>query len=119
MSKRAFGQRGESIAARHLIARGYAILGLNWRCAAGEIDVIARDGETLVFVEVRSRHSGSTETAFQSITTRKQAKMIRAAELYLTQHQLEAATWRIDVIAVAIPKNGAPLIEHVENALDW
>lgn len=119
MGKRAFGQSGESIAAEYLKGRGCVVVEVNWRCPQGEIDIIARDGETLLFVEVRSRHAASTEPALESITTRKQAKMISAAQLYLARHKLESAAWRIDVIAVAIPKTGAPIIEHVENALDW
>jgi putative endonuclease len=119
MEKRAFGQSGESIATDYLTGRGYTIIEVNWRCRHGEIDIIARDASTIVFVEVRSRHSTSTETAFESITTRKRAKMIRAAQLYLAQNKLEAAEWRIDAVAVAIPKTGDPLVEHVENALDW
>lgn len=116
-----FGQRGESIAADYLKAKGWTIAALNWRCdkPKGELDIIARDGDTLVFVEVRTRHSATTETAFESITPRKRAKLIRTAQLYLHQHGLSQGAWRIDAIAVALPRVGKPLIEHVENALDW
>jgi putative endonuclease len=57
--KRAFGLRGETLAAAHLKAQGYSIITTNWRCSAGELDIVAQDGDTLVFVEVRSRHTGS------------------------------------------------------------
>ncbi len=121
MSKIAFGQRGETLAANYLRAQGYTILEVNWRCAQpkGELDIIARDGATLVFVEVRTRHSPTTETAFASITMRKQQKLIRTVELYLQTNNLTDHAWRIDVVAVALPRAGQPIIEHVEDALDW
>lgn len=121
MSRQATGHVGETLAANYLKAHGYTILNLNWRCdqPKGEIDIVARDGETLVFVEVRSRHSPTTETAFASITPRKQAKLVRTVELYLQLHNLNDQAWRIDVIAVALPRGAQPIIDHVENALDW
>lgn len=117
--KREFGQSGEQIAAEHLRARGYTIVEMNWRCPKGELDIIAREGDTLVFVEVRSRHSGSTEASFASITPLKQRKLNALAHLYLASHHLNTPNWRIDAIAVALPTRGKPIIEHVENALDW
>lgn len=117
--KREFGQRGEKIAVDHLKAHGYTIVETNWRCAKGELDIVARQGDTLVFVEVRSRHSVGTEASFQSITPLKQRKLNALAHLYLTSHHLNAPNWRIDVIAVAFTGRGEPVIEHVENALDW
>lgn len=117
--RRSFGQRGEQLAAEHLQHRGYTIVGTNWRCKHGEIDIIARQDSTLVFVEVRSRHAESTEASFESITPRKSAKLLSTANAYLTEHHLENANWRVDVIAVAIPRSGQPIIEQVEDALDW
>lgn len=114
-----FGQRGEKLAADYLKQRGYAILGVNWRCKYGELDIVARQGQTLVFVEVRTRHAALPEAAFASITERKRQRLVRAATLYLAQHHLDAALWRIDVVAIAIPQTGSPLIEHVTDALDW
>lgn len=111
------GKQGEEIAGRFLQTRGYEILALNWRCKEGEIDVVARQGETLVFVEVRTRRQG-TDAAFESISPRKQKRMIAAAHQYLNANQLDDTLWRIDAIAVSFER-GAPLIEHVENALDW
>lgn len=117
--KREFGQSGEKIAADHLKARGYTIVETNWRCPRGELDIIARSGEMLVFVEVRSRHSGNTEAPFESITPTKQRKLNQLAHLYLSSHQLTPPAWRIDVVAVAFPERGKPIVEHMENALDW
>ena len=113
------GQQGETLAAAHLQQRGYDIVGVNWRCTRGEIDIIAKSGEMLVFVEVRTRHADSSAAAFESINVRKQNRMQNAVHLYLAEHNLEDAAWRIDVIAVALPRNGKPMIEQVEDALDW
>jgi putative endonuclease len=113
------GSSGEALAIRWLQAKGYTILGTNWRCSHGEIDLIARDADELVFVEVRTRRAATTEAAFESITPRKQARMVRLAHAYLAAHHLESARWRIDLIAIAVPYRGQAVIEHRENGLDW
>ncbi len=113
------GQRGELIAEAFLRAKGYATVETNWRCLLGEIDIVARDGATLVLVEVRSRSAGDTSPAFESIGARKRQRMIAAAYEYLAAHKLDDADWRIDVVAVAIRRGRQPIVEHVENALDW
>ena len=78
--------------------------------------MIARDGETLVFVEVRTRRGG-IDAALESITPRKRAILERTAYFYLEENAIES-DWRIDVIAVT-HEEGEPIIEHAENALDW
>ncbi|HEX2907602.1 MAG TPA: YraN family protein [Phototrophicaceae bacterium] len=118
-STRPFGNQGEQLAASHLQHQGYTIVAQNWHCQYGEIDIIARQGETLVFVEVRTRHARLTETAFESITERKQARLVRAVQVYLAQHNLEDGPWRVDVIAIAVPPSGSPVIDHITDALDW
>jgi putative endonuclease len=120
----ALGKQGEQIAAAYLKRQGYALVGANWRCPPGtiqgEFDLIARQGETVVFVEVRTRREG-IEAALESITPRKRQILERTAYLYLDEHDLdtEGADWRIDVIAVTLKPNGASSVEHIENALDW
>ncbi|MEO0563229.1 MAG: YraN family protein, partial [Chloroflexota bacterium] len=105
------GRYGEALAKAHLEEKGYAILAINWKHLRGEIDVIAQSGPTTVFVEVRTRHAETTESAFASITMAKRQKMIAAAHAYLEEHNLpEDTEWRIDVIAVAIPKYTKPII---------
>lgn len=113
------GQNAEALAAQFLRQRGYDIVATNWHCRYGELDIVARQRETIVFVEVRARSTGGTATAFESIGPRKQARISAAAQLYLAAHQLENADWRIDAIAVGLRGGAAPVIEHVENALDW
>ena len=113
------GERGEQLAAQYLKSQGYDILATNWRCNRGEIDIVACLNETLAFVEVRTRHAPTTEAAFASVGKNKQEKMQNAALTYLAKHDLEDSLWRIDVIAVALRRHDAPLIEHVEDALGW
>lgn len=113
------GDRGEQIAQTYLRDHGYTILTTNWRCAYGEIDIVAQKDATVVFVEVRTRHAATTETAFESITPRKQKRMAAAAQTYLTTHCLENALWRVDIVAVAIVQSGDPVIEHLEDGLAW
>lgn len=118
-STKSFGAYGEQLAADYLEHNAYQIVARNWHCPIGELDIIARQGNLLVFVEVRSRHAGSTETAFESIGAGKRNKLIALAHQYLHDHELLEQDWRIDVIAVAIPASGKPIVEHTEDALDW
>lgn len=113
----ALGKQGEQIAADFLKREGYALIGANWRCPQGEFDLIAKQGETLVFVEVRTRRAG-LEAAFESINPRKRRILEQLAYLYLAEKGLEA-DWRIDVIAVTLAADGQPRIEQIEDALDW
>src|SRR4051794_7794314 len=113
----ALGKQGEQIAAAYLQERGYTILGANWRSPNGEFDLIARDGEWLVFVEVKTRKAG-LEAAFESISPRKRKILERRAYLYLSENNVDS-DWRIDVVAVTLPPQGKPQIEHVQDAFDW
>ncbi|MCA9915994.1 MAG: YraN family protein [Anaerolineae bacterium] len=113
------GEQGEMLAANYLEQKGYRILARNWNCRYGEIDLVAQDGETLVFVEVKTRHASTTEKAFASITPTKQERLAATAQLYLSQELNDDTDWRMDVIAIALPRKGKPIIEHVEDALGW
>jgi putative endonuclease len=114
-----FGQRGELLAADYLKRQGYTIVTSNWRCKYGEIDIVAQKDNRLVFVEVRTRHASTTEAAFESISPHKQKRMTASAQTYIADHGLDATDWRVDVIGIAIPRVGAPVIEHAEDALGW
>lgn len=118
-STRQIGQQGEQLARQHLLNSGYSIVATNWRCAIGEIDIIAESKDTLVFVEVRTRRANSTEVPLESINTPKRNRLIRLAHTYLSESAREDDIWRMDVIAVAIPRSGQPIIEHIEDALEW
>ena len=111
------GRQGEALAARFLRQRGYDILDTNWHCAQGELDIVARQADMLVFIEVRTRHQTCTEDAFASITARKKERLTAAVWAWLQAHEATASAWRLDVIAVALGER--TLIEHVEDALGW
>ncbi|MDM8532264.1 YraN family protein [Anaerolineales bacterium HSG25] len=113
------GNQGESIAVEYLIQQGFSIIERNWRCAIGEVDIVAQQAEVLVFVEVRTRHGQKYGRATESITPTKQQRLIALAETYLQQHEDYAdSAWRIDVVAIQLGRH-APQIEHVENAVGW
>jgi putative endonuclease len=115
--RRGLGQHGEELAARHLEAKGYDIITRNWRCETGEIDLVARDGTDLAFVEVRTRRGRSLGSPEESITAAKQARLIDLAEAYL-QVEPWGGNWRIDVVAVEMDRRGRLLrLDHYENAV--
>lgn len=115
--RRRTGHLGETLATRYLQRRGYEILASNWRCPRGELDIVARIGGKLIFLEVRSRRQSDTEEAFASITARKRERLLAAIHEWLEAHQQQDAHWQVDVIGVAL--GGRAKIDHVEDALDW
>ena len=104
--KRQLGRLGEELAAAYLQQQGYVILARNWRCPVGEIDIVAREGEFLTFVEVRTRRGDRFGTPEESITPTKQAKLVELAQTYLQEARLPNQSWRIDVVAVEIDRQG-------------
>ncbi len=112
------GRRGEALAAERLSALGYAIVQRNYRCPEGEIDLVTRCGETWVFVEVRTRRGRRFGTPEESITLRKRAHLIAAAQHYLQDHALEGVPWRIDAVAVELsPAGNLCRVDVIENAV--
>ena len=95
------GKWGETQAARHLKAQGCQIEACNWRCPAGEVDLIVVDGDCLAFVEVRTRRGAAYGTPEESITPRKLAHMIAVAETYVYEQCWEG-DWRLDVVAIRV-----------------
>jgi putative endonuclease len=115
--KQTFGSWGELAAAQFLEKRGYEILERNVRTQYGEIDLIARHGITLVFVEVKTRSSTEFGYPEESITATKQQHMQDTAQDYLQTRPELDGEWRVDVIAIRRIENQAPEITHIENAL--
>jgi putative endonuclease len=111
------GKMGEDLACRELEHRGYAILARRYRCRRGELDIVARDGQTVVFVEVKIRSDQAFGGASQAVTRTKQRRMVRLASDYLTRHRLDGRPCRFDVVAIHID-NGNPFIEIFPNAFD-
>lgn len=104
--RRALGQRGEELAARRLAGDGLTIVARNYRCPAGEMDLIAREGDCLVFVEVRTRGGAGWGSPEESVTPAKQARLVAVAEHYLAQQALDDVDWRIDVVAIDLEQGG-------------
>jgi len=111
------GKLGEDIAAGHLTGAGYEILERNFRCPLGEIDIVARDRETLVFVEVRSRRTDSYGSPLESVGFAKQKKLSLVAAYYLNRHDLHLMKARFDVVAVKL-RPSRPEVELVRDAFD-
>jgi putative endonuclease len=115
------GRWGENVAAIHLEATGYAILARNWRSAGGEIDLVARDGETVVFVEVKTRRGRDFGAPEEALTPRKAEKLVTLGQQYIVDHELEDVNWRIDLISVELDRDGRLLrCDHTPCAvLGW
>lgn len=109
---RALGAFGEAYAARHLVASGMVLLDRNWRCELGEIDLVLRDGHTLVFCEVKTRSSTSYGSPLESVTARKAARLRRLAARWLSEHELRPREVRLDLVGVLVPRTGSPSLEH-------
>jgi putative endonuclease len=113
------GRRAEALAAALLERAGLRIVARNWRRPEGEIDLVADDGGTCVFVEVRSRTGVERGDPLESITPRKRARVIRAARLYLDSEPSRAGAYRFDVVGVTFPADGGePILSHIADAFD-
>ncbi|MGN6505555.1 MAG: YraN family protein [Tepidisphaeraceae bacterium] len=111
------GERGENVAAKFLTNAGYKILQRNFRTKVGEIDIVARQGRTLVFVEVKTRVDEQVRPEDQVDAT-KQHQITKAADVYLSRFGFPQPPARFDVIAIHWPEGREPIIRHHENAFD-
>jgi putative endonuclease len=117
--RQALGKSGEDLAASELTVRGYAIIARGYRTRYGEIDIIARDGVTLVFVEVRRKGGAECGAAAESVTRQKQRRIIRMAVDYLARHDLyDRCAVRFDVVAIDDQPSGPPRITVIDGAFD-
>lgn len=109
------GAREEALALRHLQGRGLQLVERNWRCKGGELDLVMREAQTLVIVEVRKRANPRFASAAESVDARKQARLVHAAQAYLAAHsQFSDHSVRFDVVAL----DGADRIEWLQGAFD-
>lgn len=111
------GREGERIAERFLTKKGYKLVERNYRCAAGELDLIVLDQRVIVFVEVKTRTGMGYGTALEAVEARKQRKMIYAAQFFLNAKKLTQREARFDVIGISWPGT-EPQVEHIENAFE-
>jgi len=116
-SRQKFGKEGESIAAIHLLKSGYQIIAQNYHTRYGEIDIIAKDGDTLVFAEVKSRRNDSFGNPKYAVTLKKQQKMSMAALDYLKNTKQSHIKARFDVVAICSGEEN-PDIEIIRNAFE-
>ena len=113
----ALGAYGERVAERHLVAAGFAILECNWRCPAGEIDIVARDGDVLVVCEVKTHSGDAYGSPVEGVTPAKARRLRRLAGLWLDQSALRPAGVRIDVVGVLRSRRGAVQVEHLRGVV--
>jgi putative endonuclease len=109
---------GEELATQSLLATGYTIVARNWRCPAGEIDIVARDGETLVVVEVRTRRGQAYGTPEESLTLAKQIKLVELGQTHVDETDWNGP-WRIDLVAVQFDRRGQlERLEVIKDAVE-
>jgi putative endonuclease len=119
MKRRETGAVGEKIARDFLGKNGYDILETNYRCPGGEIDIIAKQADTLVFIEVRTKKNRLFGSPEESITRVKKERLRTLADHYGQEHDNLPSTWRIDVVAIQMDNSGrVSRIELIENAVD-
>lgn len=118
-NKRKLGTFYEQIAGSYLIEKGYEIQCYNYRCYCGEIDIIARKGEELIFVEVKYRKNLSMGNPLEAVTSKKQQTIAKCAQVYMLQNKVEDTACRFDVIGIIgkIEDSDYEVI-HIENAFE-
>jgi putative endonuclease len=118
-ARQVLGAAGEQLARRHLEQRGYRFVTANWRRPYGELDLIMRDGDALVFVEVKTRHGERLVTAEESLTAAQARRLLLAAQSFLAERaDLSGLFWRIDLVAVTLAPSGAlTRLSHIVDAV--
>src|SRR5215813_5709122 len=114
--KRPTGAAGEDAAADYLSKAGVRILARNYRCAAGEIDLIGADSGTIVFFEVKTRSDTSAADPENNITPAKRSQLTRVARYWLARHRYPENAYRFDAISVVLPESGPPEIRRIVEA---
>ena len=118
-ARQGLGAAGEQLARRRLEEAGLQFITANWRCQAGELDLVMRDGDVLVFVEVKTRRGERLGTAEESVTATKARRLLRAAQEFLAQRpDLADLFWRVDLVAVTLAPSGAvDRVTHLVNVI--
>ncbi|MGO4254195.1 YraN family protein [Paenarthrobacter sp. TAF1] len=112
-AKDRLGQNGEALAADFLTDQGMRIIDRNWRCAEGEIDIVAIDGDTLVVAEVKTRSSLDYGHPFEAVGAAKLARLHRLLSCWCRAHEFKASRQRVDVVSVVDGGVGDPVLEHL------
>jgi putative endonuclease len=116
-AKDLLGKNGEDFALRYLVGAGFTIIARNWRCNAGEIDIIASDATDLVVVEVKTRSSTAYGLPAEAVTWRKAEKLRELAALWLRENPSAWRPIRFDVISIVMPRNGRTELQHYRGVL--
>jgi putative endonuclease len=117
IARQRLGKTGEDLACRELERRGYAIVARRYRRRGGELDIIARDGPTLVFVEVKARDGRAFGDAADAVTGFKRRRITRLARDYMMRQHVDNCRCRFDVVSIQFD-SGEPVIEIIQNAFD-
>lgn len=112
------GAIGESIAVTFLKGQGFTIVERNFRCVCGELDIVAREGRTIVFVEVKCRNNENYGSPQLAVTPFKQRQISKAALVWLSHRKLYDAEARFDVVAILVHRGELPQIEHIRDAFE-
>ena len=112
-AKDALGRYGEDVAVDYLRGQGLTILARNWRCASGELDIIARDGGALVICEVKTRRSRAYGDPVEAVSPRKLRRLRELALRWLDEQQIHVPEIRFDVIGIIQPTEGRPTLRHL------
>jgi putative endonuclease len=108
---------GEALAIKKVRSLGYKVIATNYRSPVGELDVVAKDGDCLVFIEIKTRRRGAIESAKAAVDARKQRQVSKAALAYMKSNGWSDVRSRFDVVAVGLDK-GVPRIEVIKNAFE-
>jgi len=117
-NRRDVGQKCEEIAARHLRRNGYRVIARNVRLRIGEIDIVARQGRVLVFVEVKAKTQEEYGAPREMVTAAKQRKLSQLAHLYMSQNRITETPVRFDVVEVVLDADGKPTVTLIPSAFD-
>ena len=115
--KDVLGRAGEDRAARYLADAGYRLIERNWRCAQGELDIVAVRGVEVVIVEVKTRRTTNFGTPAEAVTPRKADKLRELALWWLREHPGGGLGLRFDVVAILVPRNGSTELSHLRGVL--
>ncbi len=116
--KKALGREGEKVARDFLRKQGYKVIRQNYRCRAGEIDIVAEEGDSLAFVEVKTRRSIHFGLPAEAVSYEKRQHLTRVASGYLTHHAIKEAKCRFDVVSVLMNDYGVKEIQLIKNAFE-
>ena len=115
-AKDELGRRGEDLAVAYLEQPGLVVLSRNWRCRDGEIDLVARDGDALVFCEVKTRRGTGYGHPVEAVTPTKQRRLRTLAQRWLVAHEEHARDLRFDVVGVLVRGEGPAVVTHLPGA---